>query len=146
MILQPLLSKIRRIGVDSGVITIEFCETAIVIHFFDEDSNVFETLYSIELGEFCFIKESNVIGEFNLSCIKNSEEAKAAEKLLKSKGIKKKSELVAKANELASEIIKMAGIPVKVIPRIKGNPYVSTVFDNNMWHARQVLQGIDDDY
>lgn len=35
-----------------------------------------------------------------------------------------KPELVARANELAAEIRKLAGIPVKVIPRLKGKPEV----------------------
>lgn len=61
-----------------------------------------------------FINESYV----NLDRIKNSEEAKAIEKQLMDKGNKMKSELVAKAKELAEEFTKRAGIPVKVIPRL----------------------------
>jgi hypothetical protein len=57
-----------------------------------------------------------------------------------------RSELVAKAKELADEITQRAGIPIKVIPRLKGTPHVATEFNNNMWHASQVLKGIDDDY
>lgn len=146
MIQQKLFSKIKLIGVESGVIEIEYCETNIVIDFYDENTGVSANLYSIELGEFSFIKESYVIGEFDLSRIKNSEDAKAAKMLLIDKGNKMKSELVAKAKELAEEITQRAGIPIKVIPRLQGTPSVTTEFDINMWHASEVLKGIDDDY
>ena len=117
LIQQELYTKIKLIGVESGVIEISYSGTHIGIDFYDEDTGVSAGLYSSELGEFSFIKESYVIGEFDLSYIKNSEDAEAAKKHLIDKGNKMKSELVAKAKELAEEITKRAGIPVKVISR-----------------------------
>lgn len=146
MYLKELFSRIKLIGVKSGVIEIEFSETNIIIGFYDEDTGITANLYSIQLGEYSFIKESYEIGKCDLSRIKDSEEAKVARKLLMDKGNRKKSELITKANELAEEITNRAGIPVKVIPRLQGTPFVATEFDNNMWIASQVLQGIDDDY
>lgn len=146
MIPKELLTKIKLIGVESGVIEIEYCETCILIAFYDEDTGVFANLYSIELGKFSFIKESYVIGDFVLSRIKNSEDAKAAQKILMDKGNKRNSELVTKAKEFAEEISQLAGIPVKVIPTLIGTPSVSTEFDNNMRHASLVFNGLDDDY
>lgn len=142
LIQQELYTRIKLIGVDSGVIEISYSETNIAIDFYDEDTDVSARLYSIELVKSSFINESYV----NLDCIKNSEEAKAIEKQLMDKGNKMKSELVAKAKELAEEITKRAGIPVKVIPRLQGTPYVATEFQNNMEIARDVFAGIDDDY
>lgn len=52
---------------------------------------------------------------------------------------------MAKAKEFAEEIREQADIPVKVVPRIQGKPDVYTEFDQNMWHAGKVLEGIDDD-
>lgn len=146
LIQQELYTEIKLIGVESGVIEVSYSGTNIGIDFYDEDTGVSAGLYSIELGEFSFIKESYVIGEFDLSHIKNSEDAKAAKKQLMDKGNKMKSELVAKAKEMAEEITKRAGIPVKVIPRLQGTPYVATEYENNMEIARDVFAGIDDDY
>ena len=142
LIQQELYTRIKLIGVESGVIEISYSETNIAIDFYDEDTDVSARLYSIELVKSSFINESYV----NLDRIKNSEEAKAIEKQLMGKGNKMKSELVAKAKELAEEITKRAGIPVKVIPRLQGTPYVATEFENNMEIARDVFAGIDDDY
>ena len=142
MIQQELYTRIKLIGVESGVIEISYSEANISIDFYDEDTDVSARLYSIELVKSSFINESYV----NLDRIINSEEAKAIEKQLMDKGIKMKSELVAKAKELAEEITKRAGIPVKVIPRLQGTPYVATEFQNNMEIARDVFAGIDDDY
>ena len=142
LIQQELYTRIKLIGVESGVIEIGYSETNIAIDFYDEDTDVSARLYSIELVKSSFINESYV----NLDRIKNSEEAKAIEKQLLEKGNKMKSELVAKVNELAEEITKRAGIPVKVIPRLQGTPYVATEFEKNMDIARDVFAGIDDDY
>ena len=150
MIQQELFTKIKLIGVESGVITINYGSSdfnpCIVIDFNDEDTGVDYLLDSIMLGEFNLIKESYIMGEFDLSRIKNSEEAEAVKKQLIDKGKKIESELVAKAKEFAEEIRERADIPVKVVPRIQGKPDVYTEFDQNMWHAGQVLEGIDDDY
>jgi len=139
---QELYTRIKLIGVESGVIKISYSGTHIGIDFYDEDTGVSAGLHSIELVKSSFINESYV----NLDRIKNSEEAKAIEKQLLEKGNKMKSELVAKVNELAEEITKRAGIPVKVIPRLQGTPYVATEFEKNMDIARDVFAGIDDDY
>ena len=112
---QELYTRIKLIGVESGVIKISYSGTHIGIDFYDEDTGVSAGLHSIELVKSSFINESYV----NLDRIKNSEEAKAIEKQLLEKGNKMKSELVAKVNELAEEITKRAGIPVKVIPRLQ---------------------------
>jgi hypothetical protein len=146
LIQQELFTKIKLIGVESGVIEIEYLGTDVEIGFYDEDTGVSAGLYSIKLGEFSFIKESYVVGEFDLSRIKNSEDAEAVKKQLMDKGKKMEFVLVAKAKELAEEITKRAGIPVKVVPRLQGTPIVTTEFENNMWHASQVFEGIDDDY
>ena len=146
MIQQELYTRIKLIGVEWGIIEISYSGTHIGIDFYDEDTDVSAELYSIELGELSFIKESYVIGEFDLSHIKNSEDAETAKKQLMDKGNKMKSELLAKAKEMAEEITKRAGIPVKVIPRLQGTPYVATEFQNNMEIARDVFAGIDDDY
>ena len=146
MIQQELYTRIKLIGVESGVIEISYSGIHIGINFYDEDTGVSAELYSVELGEFSFIKESYVIGEFDLSHIKNSEDAEAAKKLLMDKGNNMKSELIAKAKEMAEEITKRAAIPVKVMPRLQGTPYVATEFEKNMEIARDIFAGIDDDY
>lgn len=146
MIQQELYTRIKLIGVESGVIEISYSGTHIEFNFYDEDTGVSAGLYSIELGEFSTIKESYVIEEFDLSHIKNSEDAEAAKKLLMDKGNNMKSELIAKAKEMAEEITKRAAIPVKVMPRLQGTPYVATEFENNMAIARDIFAGIDDDY
>lgn len=146
MIQQELYTRIKLIGVESGVIEISYSGIHIGINFYDEDTGVSAELYSIELGELSFIKESYVIGEFDLSHIKNSEDAEAAKKLLMDKGNNMKSELIAKAKEMAEEITKRAAIPVKVMPRLQGTPYVATEFENNMEIARDIFAGIEGDY
>lgn len=138
MIKQELFTKIKLIGVKSGVLEISYFETDIVIVFYDEYTDVSVHLYSIDLGKFSPIKESYLIGNFDLSRIKNNEEAKAAEKLLMEKGNKLRPTLVSKAKELAEEISQRAGIPVIVNSRLQGTPYVPSEFVNNMWHASQV--------
>jgi hypothetical protein len=82
MIQKELFTKIKLIGIESGVIEIEYCETAIGIDFYDEDTGISANLYTIELAEFSFIKESYVIGDLNLSRIKNREDAKIARRQL----------------------------------------------------------------
>jgi len=139
---QELYTKIKLIGVESGVIEISYSGTHIGIDFYDEDTGVSDRLHSIELVKYSCINESYV----NLDRIKNSEEAKSVERQLRDKGNKMRSQLVAKAKEMAAEITKRAGIPVKVIPRLQGTPYVATEFENNMDTARDVFAGIDDDY
>ena len=146
MIQQELYTRIKLIGVESGVIEISYSGIHIGINFYDEDTGVSAGLYSFELGEFSFIKESYVRGEFDLSHIKNSEDAEAAKKLLMDKGNNMKSELIAKAKEMAEEITKRAAIPVKVMPKLQGTPYVATEFEKNMEIARDIFAGIDDDY
>lgn len=136
MIQQELFNRIRNIGVKSGVIEICYSgDIRQVIGFsFDAGYTGFSYdsyLDSIELGEFC---------------VKNDDEATKVEQLLIEKGKKMEPELIARANELAEEIRKRAGIPVKVIPRLQGKPKVWTEFDLNMWHADQVLTGIDPDW
>ena len=135
MIQQELFTKIKLIGVESGIIEIEYLDTDIEISFYDKVTGVSAGLYSIKLGEFSFIKESYVVGEYDLSRIKNSEDAEAVKKQLMDKGKKWEHELVVKAKELAKEITQRAGIPVKVFPRLQGTPDVTIEFDNNMWHA-----------
>ena len=79
MIKQELFTKIKLIGVESGIIEIYYAsfgfDPAIVINFYDEDRGVDYLLDSINLGDFSPIKESYMIGEFELNRIKNSEEA-----------------------------------------------------------------------
>jgi hypothetical protein len=150
MIRKELFTKIRLIGVESGTIEIKYgsseFDPIIAIEFYDEDTGVEYLLDSINLGEFSPIKESFVIGEFDLSRIKNSSEADAVNKLLIKKGKEIELELVARAKKLAQEISQRAGIQVRVIAKLQGKPEVYTEFDQNMWHASQVLKGIDDDY
>lgn len=57
-----------------------------------------------------------------------------------------KNEYIEKAFEFAEEIKTKAKISVKVREKIQGAPKVYTKYEENMWHARQVLRGIDDDY
>lgn len=142
MIQQELYTRIKLIGVESGVIEISYSGTHIGIDFYDEDTGISARLHSIELVKSSIINESYV----NLDRIKNSEEAKSVERRLMDKGIKMKSEVIAKAKQLAEEITKLAGIPVKVIPKLQGTPYVATELENNMEIARNVFAGIDDDY
>lgn len=145
-----LYRTIRRIGVKEGIIEIRYAsadfDPVIIINFYDEDTDVDFLLESINLGEFCPTKESYVIEGFDLRRIKNSEDATAVEKLLNEKGKKIKPQVITRANELAAEIHERAGIRVKVVPKLQGRPEVLTVYAQNMWHARQVLAGINDDY
>lgn len=150
MIEKAFFTRLRLMGVKSGIIEIYYVssgfEPVIAINFYDEVTGVDYLLDSIFLGEFNTIKESYVIGEFNLSCIKNGKEAIMAEKLLSEKGEEMEFDIVTRANELAQEIRGRASIDVKVIVRIQGKPEVVTEIDQKMWNASQVLEGIDDDY
>ncbi|MEK4715726.1 hypothetical protein [Sporosarcina sp. FSL K6-5500] len=150
MIRQELFTEIKLIGVESGIISINYASSGfipcIIIDFNDEDTGVGCLLDSIMLGEFSSIKESYFIGEFDLNRIKNSEDIEVVKKQLIDQGKKIEPELVAKAKEFAKKIRERASISVKVVPRIQGKPYVYTEFDRNMWHAGQVLEGIDDDF
>lgn len=150
MIEKEFFSRIKLIGVESGIIEIYYASSGfapvIAINFYDEDTGVDYLLDSIFLGEFSPTKESYVIGEINLSRIKNSKDADMAKKLLFEKGKEIELAIVARANELAHEISERASINVKVNPRIQGKPEVVTEFDQKMWHASQVLECIDDDY
>lgn len=75
--MRELLSKIKRIGITSGVIEIPLysddTDHIISFDFYDEDTGVDCALESISLVEFSSIKESNVVGEFDLKRIKNRE-------------------------------------------------------------------------
>lgn len=150
MIGKELFTRIKLLAIESGVVEISYASSdfipVMLIEFYDEDSGFDYVLESIILGEFCPTKESYKIGDFDLSRIKNRNEAKMAKKLLTEKGEKMKSELVFKAKILAQEIRERAGIPIEVIPKLKGNPEIATEYDQNMWHAGQVLGGIYDDY
>ncbi len=148
MIQQENITKIKRLGIESGEIEI-WCHSqssSVSIQFVAIDSDTFFTLEDVELGEMCFIKESRVIGGVNLGSIKTSEEAEKAVRLLNEEIGKMLPELIVKAHMYAEEISERAGIPVEVIEEICGEPEVMTEYDQNMWHAREVLRGIDDDY
>jgi PIN domain nuclease of toxin-antitoxin system len=148
--MRELLSKVKRIGIESGVIEIRFysddTDHNIGFDFYDEDTGVDCSLESISLVEFSSVKESNVVGEFDLKRIKNSEESKKVEKLLLKKVKDMEFQLVSRAKELAKEISEKSGLRVKVDRKIKGDPQVLTEFDINMSIAREYLSGIEDDY
>ena len=148
--MRELLSKAKRIGIESGVIEIRLysdeTDHVICFDFYDEDTNVDCALESISLVEFNSIKESNVVGEFDLKYIKNSEEANKVKKLLLNKVKDMEVQLISRAKELAKEISEKTGVIVKVDNEIKGEPQVVTEFDINMSIAREALSGIDDDY
>jgi hypothetical protein len=148
--MRELLSKVKRIGIESGVIEIRLysddTDHIICFDFYDEETGVDCALESISLVEFSLIKESNVVGEFDLKRIKNSEEAKKVKKLLLKKVKDMEVQLVSRAKELAKEISEKSGVRVKVDPKIKGEPQVLTEFEINMSIAREALSGIDDDY
>ena len=148
MIEQELITTIKRIGVRSGVIEMFYgsSDPAIYIEFHDEDTGVDYNLDRIQLGKLSHTKEAYVIGNINLESIKTTEEEEEAIKLLLQQGEGMKKELLKKAREYAKEIFERAGIPVEVIDEIQGEPGVMTVHDQNMWHAGEVLRGIDDDY
>ncbi|MCM3390241.1 hypothetical protein M3649_19265 [Ureibacillus chungkukjangi] len=150
MIGVELFTRIKLLGIKSGVIELSYASSdfvpVILIEFYDEDTGYSYFLESVTLGEFCPTKESYKIGDFNLSRIKNSDDANLVKKLLVEKSKKMETDLVSKANEFAQEIRERAGITVKVLPKLKGSPEVATEYDLNMWHARQVLGGIYDDY
>lgn len=148
MIRQENITTIKRLGIESGEIEIR-CHSqspSVSIQFVTIDSDVFFSLEEIEFGEMCFIKESRVIGGVNLGSIKTSEEAEKAVSLLNEEIEKMLPELIEKAHTYAEEINERAGIPVEVIEEICGEPGVMTEYDQNMWHPREVLRGIDDDY
>ncbi|MFE8698261.1 hypothetical protein ACFYKT_18215 [Cytobacillus sp. FJAT-53684] len=150
MIGIEFFTKIKLLGIESGVVEFSYASSdfvpVILIEFYDEDTGFNYVLESIILGEFCPTKESYIIGDFNLSRIKNSDGAKMAKKLLVEKGKTMEIELVSKAKKFAQEIRERSGIPVEVIPKLKGSPEVATEYDQNMCNAGQVLGGIFDDY
>lgn len=146
MVEQELITTIKRIGVESGEIGFYYSasDPIIFIEFYDEGTGEDYTLESIKLEELCFIKESNVIGNINLENIKTSEEAEKAKELLYQQGQEMKPVLIQKAKDYAKEITERASIPVEVINDIQGEPSVMTVHARNMWHASEILEGIDD--
>ncbi|MCA1031350.1 hypothetical protein LCL95_09965 [Bacillus timonensis] len=141
---------INRIGVTSGVIELRYGAVndvpALVIEFYDENTGVDYILETMKLAEYSTIKESYVIGDINLKRIKNSKVADLAKKFLLEKGKNLEKDVVRRAKEFANEIKERSAISVKVIPEIEGEPEVLTEFGYNMWHARQSLLGVDDDY
>lgn len=152
MIRQENITTIKRLGVESGTVEILCLSESprVIIEFVDENSpgdlDVDFILEDIELGEPCFIKESRVIGGIDLHSVKTSEEEETVTRLLNEEVRKMKPELIAKANAYAEEIRERAGIPVEVVEEIQGEPGVMTEYAQNMWHAREVMRGIDDDY
>ncbi|MFE1243438.1 hypothetical protein ACFW35_04830 [Fictibacillus sp. NPDC058756] len=148
--MRELLSKVKRIGIESGVIEIRLysdeTDHFIYFNFYDEYTNVDSALESISLVEFNSIKESNVVGEFDLEHIKNSKEANKVKKLLLNKVKDMEVQLISRAKELAKEISEKTGVSVIVDNDIKGEPQVVTEFDINMSIAREALRGIDYDY
>lgn len=148
MVEQELITKIKRIGVESGVIEIFYASSdpTIFIEFFDENTGIDHTLEWIQLGKLSHIKESFVIGDIDLGNIKTSSEKEEAIRLLQQQGKEMEPNLIKKAKEYAKEITERAGIPVEVVDELQGEPGLMTVHDQNMWHAGEVLRGIDDDY
>ena len=148
MVDQELITTIKRIGVESGVVEIFYSasDPIIFIMFFDEDTGEDYILECIELGELSFIKESKVIGDINLENIKTSDEVGKVKILLQQQGEVLKPYLIKKAKDYAADITMRANISVEVIEDILGEPSVKTVHERNMWHASDVLEGIDDDY
>ncbi|MDN3451843.1 hypothetical protein QMA09_16760 [Planococcus sp. APC 3906] len=152
MIRQENITTIKRLGVESGTVEILCLSESprVIIEFVDENSpgdlDVDFILEDIELGEPCFIKESRVIGGIDLHSVKTSEEEETVTRLLNEEVRKMKPELIAKAKAYAEEIRERAGIPVEVVEEIQGEPGVMTEYAQNMWHAREVMRGIDDDY
>jgi hypothetical protein len=148
--MRELLSKIKRIGIESGVIEIRLnsddTDHIICFDFYDEDTGVDCALETISLVEVSSIIESNVVGEFDLKRLKNREEANIVKMLLLKKVKDMEVQLVKRAKELAKEISEKSGVRVKVDPKIKGEPQVLTEFEINMSIAREALSGIDDDY
>ncbi|MFS0864598.1 hypothetical protein [Fredinandcohnia sp. 179-A 10B2 NHS] len=147
--MRELVNTIKRIGVKAGVIEIHHgitgIEPVIILDFYDEDTGVDCGLDTISLAEYSPIKESYVIWEFNLSSLKGHE-VESVKKLILKRSKELEPKVITRANELAKEIHELTGIQVKVNPRIQGRPEVYTEFELNMWHAGEVLQGIDDDY
>ncbi|ALS79607.1 hypothetical protein AUO94_13660 [Planococcus kocurii] len=148
MVEQELITTIKRIGVTSGVVEVFYgsSDPLIFIEFNDEDTGVHYVLDTIQLGRLCHIKETYVIGNITLNNIKTSEGEEQAGKLLLQQGEGMKKELLQKTRQYAKEINERAGIPVEVIDEIQGRPGVMTEHDQNMWHAAEVLRGIDDNY
>lgn len=147
MIEQELIMTIKRIGVTSGEVQVYYASSdpLIFIEFFDEDTGVSFTLETVQQGRLCHIKETYVIGNINMDKIISSAEAEEAVKLISEQGEGMKSNLLVKARKYAEEITKRAGIPVYVTEEIQGKPGLMTEHDQNMWHAGEVLRGIDDD-
>ncbi|KOS68537.1 hypothetical protein AEA09_08220 [Lysinibacillus contaminans] len=81
-----------------------------------------------------------------ISPVKTSEEARKLENEIYKLVMENKNKYIIKAFEYAEEIKSKAKIPVKIKEKIQGAPKVCTVYEQNMWHGRQVLQDIDDDY
>jgi hypothetical protein len=50
------------------------------------------------------------------------------------------------ANRFANAIKAKTGIGINVIHRIQGTREEYDEYDRNMWHAKMVMQGIDNDY
>ncbi|WP_281862682.1 hypothetical protein [Planomicrobium okeanokoites] len=148
MVEQELITTIKKIGVSSGEVQAFYASSdpLIFIEFYDEDTGVSFTLETVQLGRLCHIKETFVIGNINMDKIKSSAEAKEAVKLLIEQVEGMKSLLLVKAQQYAEEITKRAGIPVYAAEEIQGEPGLMTEHDQNMWHAGEVLRGIDDDY
>lgn len=148
MVEQELITTIKRIGVESGVIEIFYSSSdpTIFIEFYDEDTGVNHTLDWIQLGKLSHIKESFVIGNIDLGNVKTSEEKDEAVRLLQQQGKVLEPDLIKKAKEYGKEISERAKIPVEVIDELQGEPGVMTVHQQNMGHASEVLRGIDDDY
>ncbi|MFK8794970.1 hypothetical protein ACWNS2_16140 [Planococcus plakortidis] len=152
MIPQENITTLKRLGVESGKVGIRCLaqNATVIIEFFDEEStagiDVDFILEEIELAEMCFIKEAKVIGGVNLERIKTSEEAEKVERLLTEKIEKMMPELIIKAKAYAQEVRERAGIPVEVVDDFSLGLGVMTEHDRSMWHAGEVLRGIDDDY
>lgn len=148
MVEQELITTIKRIGVESGLIEIFYSsfDPTIFIEFFDEDTGVDYTLELIQLGNLSHIKESYVIRNIDLGNIKTDQEKEEAVKLLLQQGTELEPALIKKAKEYAKEITGRAGIPVEVVDGLQGEPVLMTVHQQNMRHASEILKGIDDDY
>ena len=150
MIPQENITTIKRLGVESGEVGIRCLSqnATVVIEFFNEESSygvdVDFILEEIELAEMCFIKEAKVIGGVNLERIKTSEEAEKVERLLTEKVEKMMPQLIIKARAYAQEIRGKAGIPVKVVDDFSVGLGVMREHDQNMWHAGEVLRGVDE--
>lgn len=148
MVTQELITTIKRLGIESGVIEVFYASTdpVIMIGFFDEEFGEDFIFERIQLGRLCHIKEAYVIGDINMDKIKSSEVAEKAVKLLLEQGEEMKEDLIQKARQYAKELTERAGIPVDVTDEIQGEPGVMSVHGQNMWHSGEVFMGYDDDY